>query len=66
MALMDATDKYNKYPYKETGKTPHELWFAHEKPELTHLHTFGQLGFTPFMSKTQRSGKHRDRGELVR
>lgn len=33
-ALADANDKYNQLPHTGTGRTPQELWYAEDKPNL--------------------------------
>lgn len=65
-ALSEATEKYNQLVHRSTGKSPQELWFQEEKPRLNDLHIFGQLRYTPYMSKAHRASKYKDHGKLVR
>lgn len=65
-ALVDATDRYNQPPHIPTVKTPHEVWFKRNKPDLFQLHMFGQLCYNPIMRKGHRASKYKDSGELVR
>lgn len=59
-------DKYNQLPQKATDKSPHQLLYKQDAPQLTNLYIFGQLGYVPIMNKADRNVKCKNRGSLVR
>lgn len=65
-ALAEANSKYNQLPHRSTGKTPQEIWFGEDKPNIDILHIFGQLGYIPVMRQAIKKQQHGKRGLLAR
>lgn len=66
LGIDDAMDKLNQLPHARTGKIPQQIWVDENKPELSNVYIFGQLGYVPVMNKTEQQSKKKNRGRLMR
>lgn len=57
--------KVNQLSQRAADKSPQQLWFDEETPNLSNMFILGQLACVPVMNKTERRIKQKNTGGLV-